>query len=452
MKIPVALPFRLLSSILFLVFPLISPSAASGVVDGDAKKAAESWLSDTSLPVPEALESVEPLTRQQAETATQALWKLYQSESVGSNESKALPRPTVVGRAGEVELEPGELKTGEKTMPFHFLQRGESDKQKPMFIALHGGGGAPVGGPHAWPVNTREWQTQTRFATTIYPDDAVYFVPRMADDRDGRWYYGYCQDAYDRVVREAIRYHNVDPNRVYLIGISEGAYTAYRLGAFMADRWAGAGSMAGGEPLNNAPPANMRNLAFRADIGERDTMFDRLGLNQRYEEALAKLKHDDPDGFEYMIEVHEGRGHGIEYRSCPQWVFNFTRNPWPERVRWVNIDVHGRRRMQSYWLALDAAPEGQLELDARIDRDTNTVSVDVARREGENLIPDNTTSFRVYLNDALVDLDRPVRVLRNGDEVANGPVERRLATMVQTLAERGDPNYCFPAVIEVAGQ
>ena len=40
----------------------------------------------------------------------------------------------------------------------------------------------------------------------------------------------------------------------------------------MADCWAGAGSMAGGEPLRNTPPENMRNSAFRADIGEKDTI------------------------------------------------------------------------------------------------------------------------------------------------------------------------------------
>jgi hypothetical protein len=271
----------------------------------------------------------------------------------------------------------------------------------------------------------------------------------MADDRDGRWYYGYCQDAYERVLREALRDHRVDPNRVYLIGISEGAYTAYRLGAFMADRWAGAGSMAGGEPLPNAPPENMRNLAFRADIGERDTMFDRIGLNRRYGKALALLKADDGGGFQYMIEVHKGRGHGIEYRSCPHWLARFERNPWPQRVLWVNIDVHGRRRLQSYWLALDEAPVGRLEIDARTDRETNTVNVSIARREGEKLVADNRVALRVYLNDRLLDLDHPVHVVRNGAEVFRGKVERSLPIMLRTLTERGDPNYCFAAEVRL---
>ena len=351
-----------------------------------------------------------------------------------------------------MQLTPGELKTGDKTMPFVFLQRGKKTKQMPLFIALHGGGGAKVDGPHAWPVNTREWQTQAQLAATLYPDNALYFVPRMADDRDGRWYYSYCQDAYDQVIRDAIRHHDVDPNRIYLIGISEGAYTAYRLGAFMADRWAGAGSMAGGEPLGNAPPENMRNLAFRADIGERDTMYDRLGLNKRYGEALADLKKEDSDGFEYMIQVHQGRGHGIDYRGCAEWIYGYERDPWPSRVHWVNIDVHGRRRMQTYWLALDQAPEGRVEFDAEIDRESNSVSVSVLRRDGEQSTPDNSISFRVYLNDEMLDLDRPVRVIRNGIEVSSAKVDRALSTMLQSLVERGDPNYCFPAMVQIDGK
>ncbi len=44
-------------------------------------------------------------------------------------------------------------------------------------------------------------------------------------------------------------------------------------------------------------------------------MFDRVGLNRRYGEALAKLKGEDSHGYEHHIAIHGGRGHGIDYAA-----------------------------------------------------------------------------------------------------------------------------------------
>lgn len=410
-------------------------------------KAVGGWLDDANRgEIPDSISTMPPLTRRQSEELSRQLWNAWQ-DVAKARDAQVLPKPAAANKKPESQ----KLDLGEKQMPFHFVERGPAGKNKALFIALHGGGqDGRAATPHSSPMNSREWQVQTQFAQQIYPDNAIYFVPRMADDRDGRWYYSYCQDAYDRVVREAMLVHDVDPNRVYLIGISEGAYTAYRLGAFMADRWAGAGSMAGGEPLGNAPPENMRNLAFRADIGERDTMFDRVGLNRRYGEALERLKVDDEDAFEHVVEVHAGRGHGIDYRPCPKWLAEFKRDPYPDRVRWVNIDVHGRRRMQSYWLALDQAPEGKqrIEFDARVDRKTNSIHVDV-KNLAEETTPNNEIGFKVYLNDEMLNLDVPVQVIRNGEEVFSGKVERRASVLLKNLAERGDPYFSFPVEIKV---
>lgn len=435
----------------FVLFAVVSNLATLGMTQDDTTtpnsidmEAIGDWLvSSNHDNVPDAVAVLPPLSKQQSSELSQDFWTAWKT-AAKVRESQILPPPN----PAKEKPESHKLDLGEKQMPFNFVERGPMAKGKPLFIALHGGGqDGRATTPHSSPMNNREWETQTSFAQQIYPDNAIYFVPRMADDRDGRWYYSYCQDAYDQVVREAILVHEVDPNRVYLIGISEGAYTAYRLGAFMADRWAGAGSMAGGEPLQNAPPENMRNLAFRADIGERDTMFDRIGLNRRYGEALEELRNQDQKGFEYLIKVHERRGHGIDYRPCPKWLAAYERNPHPDRVRWVNINVHGRRRMQSYWLALEQPPEdknARIEFDAQLDKSANAVRVEVKNLNQDGAIANNEIEFKIYLNDQMLNLDEPVKVIRNGEVVFSGKVERRAATLLKSLVERGDPNYSFP--------
>lgn len=442
--------FRFLLLVVVLNFSSVvsGQDGESGTFSIDAKSIG-SWLVDSNREeIPESISKLKPLTQKQSDKLSEQLWNAWQTAAKG-RATQVLPQPSPADEKPDSQ----KLDLGQKQMPFNLIERGPTGKKKPLFIALHGGGqDGNAATPHSSRMNSREWNVQSQLAQQIYPDNAIYFVPRMADDRDGRWYYSYCQDAYDRVVREAILVHDVDPNRVYLIGISEGAYTAYRLGAFMADRWAGAGSMAGGEPLANAPPENMRNLAFRADIGERDTMFDRVGLNRRYGEALDELKSEDAEGFEHTIKVHAGRGHGIDYRPCPKWLANYERNPYPNRVRWVNIDVHGRRRMQSYWMALDQLPtdrKQRIEFDARLDRESNSIHVEVKDLGAEEAVANDEIRFKIYLNDQMLNLDKPVHVLRNGKEVFSGKVERRAEVLLRTLAERGDPYYSFPVEIAV---
>ena len=406
----------------------------------------EPGLSD----LPNEFKNLENLSKHQVKMLAPAIWEGYAKSPVAESLLKSIPVPDLNIKGSQPQRH--DLDLGEKTMPFYFFGREVSKKKRPLFIALHGGGsaGGSASSPHAWSVNTREWAAQAHLARLRYPAGALYFVPRMADDNDGRWYYNYCQDAYDKVVRAAILHHEVDPDRIYLIGISEGAYTAYRLGSFMADRWAGAGSMAGGEPINNAPPENMRNMAFRADIGERDTMFDRVGLNIRFGEALDELQKSDPKGYVHEISVQPGRGHGIDYRACPEWLFKHKRNPWPERVVWKVIDVHGRYKPQFYWLALDRKPSAPLYIDARINKAKQTVSL-VVEQEGPDgqRMPAHDVSLRVYLNDELLNLDQPIRIVRNGKEIFNGSVARSGAVMLKSLAERGDPAYMFPAEVVV---
>lgn len=207
-------------------------------------------------------------------------------------------------------LRPSALKIGDFTMPFVLLVKGEKPAAGwPLFIALHGvGGNDKAAGPHAWDINTREWQAQMALFERVYEPGGIYFIPRMADDWKGRWYLDHNQIAFEQVIRDALLFHDVDPNRVYLLGISEGGYGAIRFAGNRPDRFAATNGMAAAEPLDTSPPENMRNVGMRIDIGENDTMFDRVGLARRMGDKLAELKKDDPDGYDFLVQVGYYRG------------------------------------------------------------------------------------------------------------------------------------------------
>ena len=123
-------------------------------------------------------------------------------------------------------------------------------------------------------------------------------------------------------------------------------------------------------------------------------------------------------------------------------------------MTWKIVKSHGRRNDQFYWLALDDDPSSYpVLIDAKIDKAENAITVQIEKygedkttREAADEIP-----FRIYLNDAMLDLDKPVKVIRNGKQIVETKIVRRLSVMMKSLEERGDPIYMFPAEIKVPG-
>ncbi len=366
------------------------------------------------------------------------------AESAGGS---FLPKPTEVEAGGghvaaDLERIDKNLKVGGKAMPFVFLKKGEMPEGGwPLFINLHGGGGNPrAAGPHAWEVNTREWKAQAYLFEEVYEVSGLAFIPRMADDREGRWYFTYVQEAIDKVIEDAIQHHGVNPNRVYLTGISEGGYAGFRLASLMADRFAGSCAMAAAEPLGNAPAENLRNVAFRCAIGEKDTTFDRIGLARTYFERLEALKKGDPKGYDFSFDPQKGRGHGIDYREGPKWIFKYTRNPVPKAVVWTVIKQHGISRKRMNWLAIDGDP-GSLPLKLRAEvAEDNLIKVSAERADGTKL---KGLKLRIYLPHQHLDLKKPVKIQVNGAEPIETEFAADPAVARKSLSERGDPAQIF---------
>jgi len=394
-------------------------------------KCAIPWLMSAAL-----LAGAEP-ARMRAD-----LWAAHREQAGGS----LLPAPTEAAPDGgdlhvKMDQIASSLDLGETSMPFVFLKKGDKPADGwPLFINLHGGGGNPrASGPHAWPVNTREWQAQVFLFQKVYPITGLAFIPRMADDRDGRWYYGYVQEAVDRVIEDAILHHDVNPDRVYLTGISEGGYAAFRLASLMADRFAGSCAMAAAEPLDNAPPENLLHVAFRCAIGGNDRMFDRIGLARTYFQRLDELKRGDAAGFRFLFDVQNDRGHAIDYRQGPPWVAQHQRPAMPAKIHWTVIRQHDRSRQRLYWLALDGDPgELPMRLSAEVLPD-NHINITAGRRHGDAWKPARNLDLRVYLPDPHLDTGKPVIVSVNGREHARHLFNPNPQTGRRSLKERGDP-------------
>ena len=124
-----------------------------------------------------------------------------------------------------------------------------------------------------------------------------------------------------------------------------------------------------------------------------------------------------------------------EDRAAIPWMAKYTRNPYPDKVVWVQGDV---MKAAFYWLGvpLDQAEKGKELVSSVKD---NVVTIEKS----------DYSKVTVYLNDTLVNLDKPVKVVYGGKVLFEGKLQRTPQNMLNTLNARGDLSYIFPAQVEV---
>jgi hypothetical protein len=319
------------------------------------------------------------------------------------------------------------LKDGDLEMPFHYETFGDKPASgRRLFISMHGGGGAPAR------VNDRQWENQKRL---YRPEEGVYVAPRAPTNNWNLWHEPHIDRLFDRLIENFIVFEDVDPNRVYILGYSAGGDGVYQLAPRMADRWAAAAMMAG-HP-NDALPLGLRNIGFTIHVGGRDAAYNRNKVAAEWEQKLAELHKADANGYVHLVKIYPDKPHWLDREDAAalDWMAEFTRNPVPDRIIWKQDDVtHGR----FYWLAVDADQE---KAGAEV----------VASFAGQqvDLQSSDVTKLRVRLDDRMLDLDKPVTVVAGGKQAFQGTVPRTIATIAQSLSERGDPAGIFSGEVRV---
>jgi hypothetical protein len=126
----------------------------------------------------------------------------------------------------------------------------------------------------------------------------------------------------------------------------------------------------------------------------------------------------------------------LEDAVAVPWMAEFTRDPAPKHVVWLQDDVPHER---FYWLAV---PPDQAVTAAKV----------VASASGQAITLDATgiDDLKVRLSDALVDLDQPVTISEGATTLFTGSAPRTILVLATTLAERGDPALVFDAEVSVA--
>ena len=116
------------------------------------------------------------------------------------------------------------------------------------------------------------------------------------------------------------------------------------------------------------------------------------------------------------------------------WMADHSRSVHPKKIVWLQDDVTHRN---FYWLEAEEPKAG-----ARL----------VAECQGQTiriLEAKDAGALVVHLSDALIDLDRPIRVERDGVVVHEGKVQRSVTQLQQSMERFGDPQRVYSSSIRV---
>ncbi len=323
----------------------------------------------------------------------------------------------------------------------------DAARRYPVGVYLHGGVGRPDPGPGGgW------WRNTSR----VTSEDQIAVIPLST--RESLWWQASQVENLNAILTELKQTYNVDENRVFATGVSDGGTGVYFLGFRDTTPWAGFLPFIGypGVLLNPRVGvdgmmhlANLVNKPFFIVNGETDRVYPVRNMAP-FLEDFERL------GVDFVFTPKPG-GHNTswwpdEVENIAAFMESHPRDPLPDRVLWVTERTD--RYNRAHWVVIDKIGHIKGDEDrgalASITYDGASALVD-AVREGNTVTVDayHVPRFTLLISPEECDLARPIRIVTNGEVSFEGLVEPRVATLRKWAARDHDRTMLFAAEIRV---
>ena len=318
---------------------------------------------------------------------------------------------------------PGTTLRTMRTAPFagrpyvlHVPDDYRGDRAYPLLVVLAGGPGRAV--PMA--------QGLRAILASL---DAVVLMP---DALGEMWWAEGPTAAFLVLLHEVMGDIDLDPNRVFLTGFSNGGTGTFLFATLWPDRFAAAVSQMGGglALFSEDPPrvANLTRLPFLFLHGDHDPIIPK-SASEDTAKAIRRQASDAP----VSIEIVTGHGHDLtlasdEGRSL-RFLLNKTRPVFPRRLVFeTRTDISARRD----WIEITKRQNGVAGVKAEIGDD------DVVR-----LTTRRVTKLRLLLRRELFSGKGPIAVDVDGRRLFEGPLVEDCQTYLESWRKTADPFLAY---------
>ena len=285
-------------------------------------------------------------------------------------------------------------------------------------------------------------------------DDYILACPTFMA---GAWWTRLAEELVLATIGTVQARYRIDPDRVFLTGMSNGGIGAWIIGFHHAPTFAGLAPMASGIDDVLFPfLENLRHTPAYIIHGRRDQVMP-VKLSRSIAKTLSDL------GYTFTYQEHDrshpmAGGHFFPREELPDlvsWLGAQRRVAFPRDITVVRDATH----LTAFgWVRIDTTDRIAAFAENLIEgRDEFIVNKVYARLEASivasNRIEVRTQRVRRYtlfLNRHLVDLSQPVTVLTNGEVSYHGRVHPDVATLLREARRRQDPTLLFPVLLSVS--
>ena len=267
----------------------------------------------------------------------------------------------------------------------------------------------------------------------------------------GAWFTRDAEELVLATIHSVQRRYHIDPDRIFLTGMSNGGIGTWVIGMHDAPLFAGIVPMAGGLDGVLMPfLSNLRTTPIYIIHGAKDRVMP-VELSRAITHELTKL------GYAFVYREHDREhpvagGHYFPREELPElvtWLNAQHRNPLPMSVTVVRDGSH----FQPFgWVRIDATDAiAVFSEDLVSKRDELIKRREYARLDASIVAPnrieivaDRVQRYSLFLNDQLIDSSKPLVVLTHGQVSFEGPVTPSLETLLRQARLRQDSGQLFP--------
>lgn len=273
----------------------------------------------------------------------------------------------------------------------------------------------------------------------------------------GAWFTRRAEDLVLATTRAVQERYRIDPNRIFLTGMSNGGIGAWLIGMHHAPLFAGLAPMASGIDDVLFPfLENLRATPVYVIHGSQDQVMP-VELSRKLAGELKNL------GYPFVYREHDrthpmAGGHFFPREELPdlvKWFDDQRRTPTPKALTVVRDASH---LLPFGWVRIDATDRIASFSEDLIDkRDDDIRQRSYARLTAEITGPnrievqtDRVRQYTLFLNEELVDLSKSLVVMTNGHASFEGTLSPQVETLLRQARLRQDTGQLFPAHITLS--
>ncbi|MCQ2821186.1 MAG: dienelactone hydrolase family protein [archaeon] len=272
----------------------------------------------------------------------------------------------------------------------------------------------------------------------------------------------YTEPSYPAIIRlieDFIIFKAVNPNKIYLIGLSLGGDAVYQYANRIPFVFA-AVSPQGGHP-NMINVINQGNLPMYIAVGDKDGSYNRVKINEEYYNKIISQREKYFGKYIVKLEKVFNTEHEFKCWETPRkayfdgskevtkteetafdFLYSFMRNPFPTELTidtktWLTSNRNHFNKRGNFFYFVEIGENPSEIISLKMDYENNKITV----LEGNN--------FKIWMNSKMFTKDK-VKVEVKGEGIPwSSDLQKDMKLVRENLKLFSDPYYAFDSYVEI---